>query len=179
MNIGPSNRLSYRMLTEQDADLLFELDQDEAVMRYLNGGERTSMDDILNRFIPRLKAFHNPEKGWGLWQVNILDSNEYIGWILVRPMYFFNEHRNDKDLELGWRFKQKAWGKGYATEAAAHIADAIIAVNDPDAFSAIAVEENLGSIAIMKKLGMTFVKKDLHIDPVWQAEVVYYSKPLR
>lgn len=179
MNIGPSNRLSYRMLTEQDADLLFELDQDEAVMRYLNGGIRTSMDDILNRFIPRLKAFYNPEKGWGLWQVNTLDSNEYIGWILVRPMFFFNEHRNDKDLELGWRFKQKAWGKGYATEAADHIANAIIAVNKPDAFSAIAVEENLGSIAIMKKLGMTFVKKDLHIDPVWQAEVVYYSKPLR
>jgi RimJ/RimL family protein N-acetyltransferase len=179
MLIPPSTRLSYRMLTENDADLLFELDQDEAVMRYLNGGVRTSMDDIVNRFIPRLQSFRNEEKGWGLWQVNTREDNEYIGWILVRPMYFFNENRNDKDLELGWRFKQKAWGKGYASEAAAHIADAIAEANKPDAFSAIAAEDNLGSIAIMKKLGMSFVKKDLHIDPVWQAEVVYYTKPLR
>ncbi|CCQ09974.1 GCN5-related N-acetyltransferase [Pseudoalteromonas luteoviolacea B = ATCC 29581] len=178
MALDNSLRLTYRLMDEDDAKLLFELDQDEAVMKYLNGGVKTTMDDIVNRFIPRLNAFHNEPKGWGLWQVNTIDGDEFIGWILVRPMHFFSPERDDSDIELGWRFKQCSWGKGYATEAADHIATHIIALNNLKAMSAVAAVDNLGSIAIMKKLGMHFVKQAIHSDPAWQAEVVYYTKQL-
>ena len=179
MNITDSSRLSYRLMTENDAQLLYELDQDPAVMKFINGGKPSSMDTITNSFIPRLKAFSNPDKGWGLWQVNTLDENSFIGWILVRPMHFFSDERNDEDLELGWRFKQMSWGKGYATEAAKHIALKLQQQNTYKAFSAIALENNHSSIGIMHKLGMKYLKHYVHKDPLGDLDVVLYSVTIK
>ena len=38
LEIKNSDRLSYALMTENDADLLFELDRNPEVMRYINGG---------------------------------------------------------------------------------------------------------------------------------------------
>lgn len=179
MGIQHSERLSYRLMDENDGELLFELDQDPAVMQYITHGKTTSREEIKNTFIPRMLSYRNPQKGWGLWQVNVQNDDSFIGWILVRPMHFFSDNRDDQDIELGWRFKQAAWGKGYATEAARHIADAIVGHDvSIRSISAIAMEENQGSINIMHKLGMSFVKKDLHKDPLGDMDVVYYRRML-
>lgn len=166
-------------MSEKDAQLLFELDQDPAVMKYINGAKPTSMHDINNVFIPRLNSYTSQVDGWGLWQVNITETKQFIGWILVRPMGFFNNERNDKDLELGWRFKQSTWGKGYASEAAIHIADTLSDNQNIEAFSAIAAIDNLASIGIMKKLGMRSIKEYTHRDPLGDMEAVLYRKNLR
>lgn len=175
MNIVPSARLSYKLMTNQDGELLFQLDQDPDVMRFINGGKLTSMDEINDVFIPRMESYSNQQKGWGLWQVNICSSDEYIGWILVRPMNFFTDSPELDNLELGWRFFQSSWGKGYASEAALHIKNTLAQNNDLQSFSAIAVEDNLGSIAVMKKIGMSYVKSYLHKDPLFESQVVYYQ----
>ena len=110
-----------------------------------------------------------------MWQVNISSSKEYIGWILVRPMNFFSDSPEYDNLELGWRFTQSSWGKGYASEAALHLKNALAKNGDLQSFSAIAVENNLGSIAVMKKIGMSYVKSYLHKDPLFESQVVYYQ----
>ena len=46
MKINNSARLSYALITEDDAELLYQLDQDPEVMRYINGGKISSMTDI-------------------------------------------------------------------------------------------------------------------------------------
>lgn len=175
MNIIPSARLSYKLMTKDDADLLFHLDQDPEVMRFLNGGRHSSMDEINNTFIPRMESYVNGQKGWGLWQTTISSSNEYIGWILVRPMNFFSDSPEYDNLELGWRFFQSSWGKGYASEAALHIKNTLAQNKDIHSFSAIAVENNLASIAVMKKIGMSYVKSYLHKDPLFESQVAYYQ----
>ncbi|WP_394174855.1 GNAT family N-acetyltransferase [Thalassotalea litorea] len=176
MNIQNSLHLSFRLMSEKDQQLLFELDQNPEVMKYVNDGKPTTWQQIKERFIPRLNAYRNPDKGWGLWQVNITATNEYIGWILVRPENFFTEHRNDKNLEIGWRFKQQHWGKGYATEAAQAVLEALSGQPDIEAFSAIAVPENKGSIRVMEKLGMTYIKTYIHEDSGIREEAVYYQR---
>lgn len=175
MKIAKSTRLSYRLLTSQDGELLYQLNNDAKVMRYLNGGKVSSRQDIDAIDIPRMESYRNSEQGWGLWGVFIADSNEFIGWILIRPMEFFTDNPELDNLEIGWRFIRSSWGKGYATEAAKHIKDQLIQKSDIKAFSAIADEENLASIAIMKKLGMEYMKTYSHHDPLSSTEAVYYQ----
>lgn len=175
MNIEKSARLSYRLMDENDAEHLFQLDQDPLVMKYISNGEVSSREQINDVFIPRMKAYRNVDKGWGLWQINLKENNEYLGWILVRPMYFFSDNPEFDNLELGWRFFQSSWGKGYASEAAQHLMNAFAKNKNYRAFSAIADEENLGSIGVMKKIGMSYLKTYRHIDPLFECDVAYYQ----
>ena len=175
MKIENSARLTYRLMDENDAEPLFLLDQDPEVMKYISNGEVSSREKINNVFIPRMQAYRDAEKGFGLWQISLKESNEYIGWVLVRPMYFFSDHPEFDNLELGWRFFQSSWGKGYASEAAQHIKDAFASNKNYRAFSAIADEDNLGSIGVMKNIGMSYLKTYRHIDPLFECDVAYYQ----
>lgn len=180
MKIPNSQRLRYEMMTQDDGQLMFELDQDPAVMRFINGGRPSTMEEIETILLPRLKSYTNPDKGWGMWKVTTLETepdcpSTYIGMILVRPMEFFSDAPNFNDIELGWRFKQISWGKGYATEAAKTLMDMLTRQADVNYISAVADEENLPSINIMKKLGMEFIKRDDYSTPGGPVEVVYYQ----
>ena len=182
MNIAHSPRLCFEMMTQDDGQLLFELDQDPEVMRYINGGKPSTMDDINNILLPRLKVYTNPEKGWGIWKVTTRSDNtalpsSFIGWILVRPMDFFSDNPKYHDIELGWRFKQSSWGKGYGTEAARAIAIQIAKQQGVSHLSAVADEDNLASIKIMQKLGMTFKEITQYPTPMGNVEVVHYQIP--
>lgn len=174
MLVRNSARLSFHYVTEADKEFLWELDQDEEVMRYINGGKLSSKEDIDNIFIPRVLAYSNPALGWGLWRVETLDSKESIGWILVRPFGFFTATPEIDNVELGWRFKRAYWGMGYATEAAKAIKDALY-LNGIDQFSAIANPDNAASINIMKKLGMRFSHELEYKDSVYHETVVVYA----
>jgi RimJ/RimL family protein N-acetyltransferase len=162
-------------MTIDDAELLYQLDQDPEVMRFISDGNPSSRETINNVLVPRMQKYLNSTKGWGIWQVNITETNEYIGWVLVRPMNFFSTSPEFDNLELGWRFFQTSWGKGFASEAAQHIKDVLAAKSEYKKFSAIADESNLASIGVMKKIGMSYIKTYLHVDPLFKCNVAYYQ----
>ena len=175
MLIPNTARLHYQFIDETDKDFLFQLDQDPQVMKYLNGGKPSSKHTIENTFIPRLKAYRNKDKGWGLWKVIITETQQDIGWIIVRPMEFFSENPIFDNIELGWRFMRSSWGKGYATEAANNIKTILSQQPENKYFSATALVGNTGSIGIMKKLGMKYINTYLHSDSeLGETEAVLY-----
>ncbi|MCP3675465.1 MAG: GNAT family N-acetyltransferase [Gammaproteobacteria bacterium] len=179
MKIDNTQRLSFKLMDKDDANLFFELDQDPEVMRYINGGKVTSIEDIENILLPRLKSYTNAKKGWGLWKVTQLQTDNFIGWVLVRPVNFFNDNIELDNIELGWRFKQSSWGKGYGTEAAMAIKEMLIQNRGAQKITAFAFEENIGSIKIMTKLGMKYIKTDIIEDPVIDGELVIYELDVR
>lgn len=181
ITVPNSERLSFSLISEQEKELLFELDQDPEVMRYINGGKVTTWEEVENIFVPRLNAYRKPEKGWGLWAAHTLDDNTYLGWVLVRPLHFFDDETPTEydNLELGWRFKRSAWGKGYGTEAAQAVCDVVSQVEGVNKVNALAEKENLGSIRIMEKLGMKYIKDILYRDPLGDVDVVYYEKAVK
>lgn len=179
MQITDSARLTYRLMGPDDAEALWELDQDPEVMHFINGGKPNNMDTIKEVFIPRMKAYTDEAKGWGIWQASDKVTQEYLGWVLVRPMSFFTDEPKLNDLELGWRFFQKSWGKGYATEAAIAIKNSIATQHNIDYVSALAVENNHGSIAVMKKMGMHFIRKYAHKDPIGDFAAVHYQMSVK
>lgn len=174
MHIKDSARLSYHYITEKDADFLWELDQDELVMKFINGGRKSTKEEIVDIFVPRFQAYSNSALGWGLWRVETLEDKESIGWILVRPFGFFTQNPESDNMELGWRFKRHTWGKGYATEAAGAVKDALYEIG-VEKFSAIANPQNSASINIMKKLGMTFSHEQEYKDKIFHETVVVYK----
>lgn len=175
MQVPDSDRLSFALMGPDDADLLYELDQDVEVMRYINGGHMTTRKEVAEVFLPRMAQYTHAEHGWGLWKVLTTHDEQFIGWVLVRPMNFFSDNPQWDDLELGWRFKRSAWGKGYATEAARALWQALVQHGQVRRFTAIAMPGNAASIGIMKKLGMQYLKTGIHSDPLGDEEVVYYG----
>jgi len=175
MKVNDSERLQYEIMTAGDSDLLFELDQDPEVMRYVGGGQINSRQDIDKVMIPRMQSYTNREKGWGVWKVSSKIDGCYLGWIIIRPADFFSDSPQFDNIEIGWRFFRKFWGNGYATEAAQQFKQAFMTCDEVIKLTAIAIEENVASVNIMKKLGMKFIKKDIHKDPLGDNEVVFYE----
>jgi RimJ/RimL family protein N-acetyltransferase len=176
ISIANSERLKFGLIQDDEADLLYELEKDPDVMHFINSGQAVTFDDVIKNSIPRLQAYRNSQKGWGLWKVVSKDNDEYLGWVLIRPENFFNQMPNDENnLEIGWRFKKSSWGHGYATEAALAIMNAILQQTGVNQFHAIADKSNHASIKIMTKLGMEFKKEFLHQDVLGDLMAVYYK----
>lgn len=176
LNIPSSQRLSFQLLSEHDAALLFDVDQDEEVMRYINGGTCTSMQTIMEVMLPRMAKYRDPATGYGIWQVRRQSDNSYLGWVLIRPMGFNSATPSSDDVEIGWRFKRAHWGQGYASEAALAVAKTVLAQNQHVKYlSAIAMPANEGSIGVMRKLGMQFIKRYIHHDALGDVDAVLYQ----
>lgn len=175
VQVANTERLTFRLMGPKDAQALWEISQDPDVMRFLNGGSATSLDDINNIFLPRMAKYTNIEKGWGIWQVLDKKTHDYLGWVLARPMEFLSEHPIVDDIELGWQFFKKTWGKGYATEAAIALKDTLVAQGNVSFISALTTEENTASTTVMKKMGMSLIRKYRHSDPIGDFDAVHYQ----
>ena len=177
LDVPPSARCRYRLMGPDDADLLFDLDQDPEVMRFLNDGKPTPRAEVDEYFIPRMLAFTDPATGCGLWAVEDRAGGDFLGWILVRQYGFGTDYHALDNIELGWRMYRRCWGQGLATEAALAIMLAVARLPGTRRFCAIADPANLGSIAVMKKLGMQYVDDRVHKTPKQDFSVAYYDMP--
>tara|TARA_R110002073_G_scaffold324846_4_gene503191 strand:+ start:2158 stop:2697 length:540 start_codon:yes stop_codon:yes gene_type:complete len=166
-----TDRLTYAMMTAEDGDLMLDLDSDPEVMRYITNGKCTTPEDMRDVYIPRMLSYTDETCGWGLWKTFRKEDGGFIGWFLLRP-----NKDAPREVEIGWRFKQKYWGMGYGTEGATLFRDHSFAQANVEKLYAIALPGNTGSIGIMKKIGMTFIKRYIHEDTIFDPEeVVHYE----
>lgn len=97
------------------------------------------------------------ELGYSLWAVVHASSGELLGDCGLIPL-----ERVGPEVELGYRFASRHWGRGYATEAASACRDAgferfglerIYIDIDPD---------NSGSLGVARKLGARLLGRAKH-----------------
>jgi RimJ/RimL family protein N-acetyltransferase len=153
-----TDRLTLRDITEADAGLLFDLDSDPEVMRYI--GPRPAPD--LASYRDRTRTVYVPLQAHPWHGVRIvLDraSGEFLGWVFIRPAaasMFAREigWTRPDEVEVGYRYRRFAWGRGVATEAATPLVQ--IALSDPatTAVVACALAGNAGSLRVLEKLGL-------------------------
>ncbi|WP_157441620.1 GNAT family N-acetyltransferase [Actinoplanes awajinensis] len=147
-----TERLTLRHFTLDDADLLIELDSDPAVMRYLTGGEATPPEHYRERGMRNIIAGYERSGGaFGLFAAHEKASGAFIGWFHLRP---------DRDgpldeAELGYRLRQAAWGKGYATEGSRALLARGFTELGVRRVWADTMVKNDGSRKVMAKVGMT------------------------
>lgn len=107
-----TERLLLRRFTAADVDNLVDLDSDPDVMHFVTGGKPTSRDEIENDILPIFLGYYERYEGYGFWAAIEKHSGDFVGWFHFRP----REGRDPGDVELGYRLRRSAWGKGYATE---------------------------------------------------------------
>lgn len=172
-----TERLILRQFTEADVDNLFELDSDPEVVRLTaNLGEPTPYSVVETEVLPKILHFYQKYNNYGYWAAIEKSSQAFIGWFLFRPMidnsYFNPQIVNADDIELGYRLKKSAWGKGYATEGAKALIKKGFS-EGVEVVVAIAFAANIASIRVMEKAGLAIQTKMLFAEN--NQELVIYS----
>ncbi len=99
-----TDRLLLRTFTIADASLIYELNLDPDVVRYTLDPLKdiNHAKQVLEQIILPQYALYN----YGRWAVHLKNDLEFIGWCGLKN----RPERNE--IDLGYRFIQKAWGKG-------------------------------------------------------------------
>lgn len=148
-----------RQLTEADADNLAELDSDPEVVRFTpDAGKPKDYTVIQTQTIPRLLALYEQYDGYGYWAAVEKSSGAFIGWFFFRPAvhapYFDPAFANESDIELGYRLRKAAWGKGYATEGSKALIFKGFSELRTQRVVAVALAANVASVRVMEKAGL-------------------------
>lgn len=78
---------------------------------------------------------------------------EFIGYAGVMPR-MDSDHPLGKHYEIGWRFKRRVWGKGYATESAKYALNHALTEMKIKEVISYTSAKNLRSQAVMERLGL-------------------------
>jgi RimJ/RimL family protein N-acetyltransferase len=140
-------RLRLRRWRDDDLDPYARICADPEVMRYLGGKPytRAQSEQQMRGFLE-----HWDEHGFGLWAVDHVDDDRFIGFIGLSTHTWF------PGVEVGWRLDREYWSRGLATEGAAESLrfgfeelglDRIVSIHQP---------ANVASRRVMEKNGLTF-----------------------
>jgi len=156
-----TDRLHLRDVFEADAALLFDLDCDPEVMRYI-GSPPADVDWHRHRICTaHLPLQNHPWQGLRI----VLDraSGEFVGWVFIRPATMSKIAAElgwiqADEVEIGYRYRRDVWGRGIATEAGRPLVRFALADPATSAVVGCAMEGNAASIRVLEKLGLDRVE---------------------
>ena len=152
-------RLILRELLPTDDAGMFALDSDTEVQRYVGNKAQVHIDE--SRAVIAFIRQQYIDNGIGRWAVIEKSTNEFLGWCgLKRIKDPMNNHCNF--YELGYRFQQKYWGQGFATEAARATIEYGFNTLHLEHIYAITDTENTASGHVLKKIGFRYVETFTH-----------------
>lgn len=158
-------RMRLRGWTEADLEPFAELMGNRDVTQFLGvqpfGREKAIADG--RRLGEQLDA-----TGSGWFVAEVKDALPFAGVISLKKVPF--EAHFTPAYEVGWVFLPRAWGHGYATEAARAVLDYAFKTIGLDEVVALAAAANVRSQRVMQKLGMTHDPSDDFDHPLVEAD---------
>ena len=142
-------RLILSQFTEADAPLILALNSDREIVKYVHEPTLKTVEqakEIITSII--LPQYQN---NLGRWAIHTKDNMDFIGWCGLKYRPEINE------IDLGYRLIQKAWGKGYATEAAGQTLQYGFKNLQLKLITGRAHIENIASTKVLEKIGMDFI----------------------
>ena len=146
-------RLILRKFTNDDSPLIFKLNRDPQVLKYLHEPVLTT-EEQANKIITDI-ILPQYQNNLGRWTIHTKIDMEFIGWCGLKYRAELDE------IDLGYRLQQQAWGKGYATEAAQYTLDHGFNKLKLNLITGRAHIENFASIKVLEKIGMQFIREEL------------------
>ncbi|GAA4681877.1 GNAT family N-acetyltransferase [Streptomyces youssoufiensis] len=154
-----TERLTLRRFTAADVENLVALDSDPRVMRFLTG-EPTPRAVIENEVLPKILLDYRLGPA-GRWAAVERATGSFLGWLSLQPP----ADGSVTDVELGYRLKASAWGRGLATEGARALIDKGFAELGVQRVWAETMAVNTASRRVMEKAGLRYVRTfHVHFD---------------
>lgn len=153
-----TERLILRRWRDADRAPFAAMGADSDVMRFLGPlQDRATADAGIDRMIADQAA-----RGYAVWAVERRRDNAFLGFCGLNPVDLGATPIND-EVEIGWRLKRDAWGRGYAREAAAAVLGWGFGDGGLARIVAMTTAANSRSWRLMERLGMTR-RADLDFD---------------
>lgn len=144
-----TSRLIIRLIDDNDLDVLYKLNSDPVVMKYVGDGTPDNMEGV-KAGLERIKQYYQKHPGFGIWAIIDKKHNKFTGLCMLK---YWDD---TPEVEVGYRLLQEHWGKGYAYESA----EASVKYGRDKLglkrIIATAHAENIPSIKILEKLGLKF-----------------------
>ncbi len=143
-----TKRLLLRQWQPKDHELMAVINADPEVMEFYPSCQTREQSFKMTNYMESLIA----ERAWGFWAVETKHDQQFIGFVgLHQPNY---DLPVKPCIEVGWRLKKQAWGKGYAPEAAKEALNFAFSQLKLDCVYSFASVINTRSISVMEKIGM-------------------------
>ena len=133
----------------EDIEPSFKMNLDAEVSRYTGDGGVVSKKEIERRIIENVLGDYQ-KHGFGRLAVELKGENKFIGFTGLKYLEDMNE------VDLGYRFMKKYWGKGIATESAQACVNLGFNTLGLKRIIAMVLPENKGSIRVLEKLNFEY-----------------------
>src|SRR3990167_299601 len=148
-----TSRLILRRIEKSDADRLYEMYRNPAVMKYIYDCSTFTKERTMQRIDECIA--HWEKYGFGFFVVIERSTQLFAGSCVLR--YFVNQHPDlDGEIETGYIFDEPFWGKGYATEAVRACIELGFKKHHFKKILATILPENIASQNVVKKAGMIY-----------------------
>lgn len=137
-------------------------------MHFITKGKPTPLNKVQEEILPRILSYYAKAPPRGCWAAHLRDTGEFVGWFLLRA-----DRLEPAGMELGFRLKRSAWGRGLATEGSIALLAKGFEEWDYSKICARALVGNLASRRLMEKSGLQFEREfvyPLEIIPGWSEE---------
>lgn len=151
MNIIETERLALREVTADDAEFILELLNDPGWVRSLGDKGFRTVEAVTEYIAERYTASYE-KFGFGFYRVALRDSDTPVG------LCGLIKRDSLEDVDIGFGFMEKFWGKGYAAESAAAMLDHARNTLGIERVIAITSPTNDASAKVLEKIGLKFEK---------------------
>ena len=142
-----TDRLLLREFILDDAEMFYQLNSNPNVIRFTGNAAFKSIEEAKS-FLENYNDYK--ANGYGRWAVINKKSNEFIGWCGLK----YGELENETDI--GFRFFEEEWNKGYATESSTACLKYGFEVLKLNRIIGRAMKENTASIKVLEKIGLVY-----------------------
>lgn len=145
-----TERLLLRELNPNDAENFYKLNLNLNVIKYTGNSAFKDIDEA-QEFLENYQDYKL--NGCGRWAVIEKSNNEFLGWCGLKY------DKNLDETDIGFRFFEEHWNKGFATESAQACIDYGFENLNLKTIIGRAMSENVASIKVLEKIGLSFDKE--------------------
>lgn len=149
MKVLETDRLILRHQTLEDAAFILELVNDPSWIRYIGDRGVRTLEDAQGYIQKSIDMYEH--LGFGFYLTELKDAGIPLGICgLVKRDTL-------EDIDIGFAFLPRYWGKGYAYEAASAVMTYATATLGLSRIVAINTPDNDASAKLLEKLGLTYI----------------------